>query len=82
MYASESKEFMRFLLCYLRDPQTEDETEFLENMFDALCSCMLLPENRAKFVEVCISIFLLMKRSGSSSNLVVRITIVFYVSST
>ncbi|GMH44993.1 hypothetical protein BSKO_12950 [Bryopsis sp. KO-2023] len=34
-----------------RDPQTDDESEFLSNQFDALCSCLLLPENRAKFVE-------------------------------
>lgn len=43
---------VRMLLC--RDPQTDDEMEYLENMFDALCSCMLLPENRAKVVEVIV----------------------------
>eukprot|EP00803_Ostreobium_quekettii_P001406 evm.model.scf_992.3 EVM.evm.TU.scf_992.3 scf_992:15874-19979(-) len=34
-----------------REPKTMDEGEFLENLFDALCSCLLLPENRVRFME-------------------------------
>ena len=31
-------------------PQDAEEQEYLENLFDALCSCLMLPENRAAFV--------------------------------
>lgn len=34
-----------------RDPETTEEEEYLENLFDVVASCLLLPENRAVFVE-------------------------------
>ncbi|PWN49452.1 hypothetical protein IE53DRAFT_388314 [Violaceomyces palustris] len=34
-----------------RDPIDADETEFMENIFDALCSCLSLDENKALFFE-------------------------------
>jgi hypothetical protein len=30
--------------------QDAEEEEYLENLFDALCCCIMLPENRAAFV--------------------------------
>ena len=34
-----------------REPQSEDEQEFVENIFDCLCSCLMLPENKTLFVK-------------------------------
>ena len=34
-----------------RDPATTEEEEFVENVFDVLASCLLLPENKTVFVE-------------------------------
>ncbi|WIA28620.1 hypothetical protein OEZ86_011157 [Tetradesmus obliquus] len=34
-----------------REPADAEEQEFVENLFDTLCSCLLLPANRAAFVE-------------------------------
>lgn len=29
-----------------KEPQDAEEQEFMENLFDTLCSCLLLPANR------------------------------------
>eukprot|EP00033_Pygsuia_biforma_P001728 GCRY01001935.1.p1 GENE.GCRY01001935.1~~GCRY01001935.1.p1 ORF type:complete len:512 (-),score=149.70 GCRY01001935.1:438-1973(-) len=34
-----------------RDPQSEEELEMLENVFDVLCSCLMLQSNQKLFVE-------------------------------
>lgn len=34
-----------------RDPETTEEEELVENLFDVVASCLLLPENRAVFVD-------------------------------
>ncbi|KAG8754289.1 hypothetical protein FRC14_005217 [Serendipita sp. 396] len=34
-----------------KDPETADEEEFMENLFDALCSALQEPENKAQFNE-------------------------------
>ncbi|KAH9813372.1 Catenin-beta-like protein [Melampsora americana] len=34
-----------------RDPKDADEVEFMENVFDTLCSVLLEPENKVKFLE-------------------------------
>lgn len=35
-----------------KDPSTDaDETEFMENIFDALCAALTLPENKRRFYE-------------------------------
>ncbi|EFN51521.1 hypothetical protein CHLNCDRAFT_27908, partial [Chlorella variabilis] len=34
-----------------RDPETTEEEEFVENLFNIVASCLLLPENKAVFVE-------------------------------
>ncbi|KAG0151505.1 hypothetical protein CROQUDRAFT_502628 [Cronartium quercuum f. sp. fusiforme G11] len=34
-----------------RDPRDADEIEFMENVFDTLCSVLLEPEHKAKFLE-------------------------------
>ena len=33
------------------DPATGDESEYMENLFNTLCSCLMLPTNRAKFLK-------------------------------
>eukprot|EP00929_Paragymnodinium_shiwhaense_P118708 TRINITY_DN90629_c0_g1_i1.p1 TRINITY_DN90629_c0_g1~~TRINITY_DN90629_c0_g1_i1.p1 ORF type:complete len:667 (-),score=192.20 TRINITY_DN90629_c0_g1_i1:42-1952(-) len=35
-----------------RDPEDSEESEFAQNMFDCLCSLMLLPQHQIKFGEV------------------------------
>jgi hypothetical protein len=35
-----------------RDASCPEEKECIENLFDALCSCLLLPENQARFRQV------------------------------
>jgi len=32
-----------------KDPTTTEEEECLENLFDTLCNCMLVPENQTRF---------------------------------
>ncbi|KIY93572.1 Beta-catenin-like protein 1 [Monoraphidium neglectum] len=51
-----------------RDPQDAEEQEYLENLFDALCSCLMLPENRIAFVaaEGVELMFLLLKAKKAS----------------
>ena len=34
-----------------RDPVDEDETEFLENVFDSLCLCLSEPSGKKKFLD-------------------------------
>jgi beta-catenin-like protein 1 len=34
-----------------RDPQISDEEEYLENLFDVLCSTLMLPDNKAAFLK-------------------------------
>ena len=34
-----------------RDPQTAEEEELVENLFDATCSALMLPDNKALFVQ-------------------------------
>lgn len=34
-----------------RDPKDADEIEFMENVFDSLCSVLLVPEHKVKFLE-------------------------------
>jgi beta-catenin-like protein 1 len=34
-----------------RPASTEDETEYVENLFDALCSTLMTPSNKMLFVE-------------------------------
>lgn len=34
-----------------RDPATAEEEELVENLFDATCSALMLPENRTLFVQ-------------------------------
>lgn len=33
------------------DPSTPDEAEYMENLFNTLCSCLMLPSNRVKFLK-------------------------------
>ena len=33
------------------DPGTAEEVEFMENLFNALCSSLMLPANRARFLK-------------------------------
>lgn len=33
------------------DPSSEEEKEFMENLFNSLCACLLLKENRAHFLK-------------------------------
>ena len=33
------------------DPGTSEEQELIENLFDATCSCLMLPENKTVFVQ-------------------------------
>uniref|UniRef100_A0A1I7W6I2 Beta-catenin-like protein 1 n=1 Tax=Heterorhabditis bacteriophora TaxID=37862 RepID=A0A1I7W6I2_HETBA len=43
---------LRALAAYKRhDPNSLDEREHMENLFDALCASLMLPTNRAKFLE-------------------------------
>jgi len=40
------------LLCLsCSDPETTEEEELVENLFDVLASCLLLEDNKAVFVE-------------------------------
>lgn len=34
-----------------KDPTTGEETEFMENVFDALCSALTEPENKKLFLD-------------------------------
>ena len=34
-----------------RDPKASDEEEYLENLFDVLCSCLMQPFSRTAFFE-------------------------------
>eukprot|EP00775_Hariotina_reticulata_P010490 gene10490-10649_t len=34
-----------------KEPADAEEQEFMENVFDTLCSCLMLPANRSAFVE-------------------------------
>lgn len=38
-------------LFHCRDPETTEEEELVENLFDVLASCLLLEDNKAVFVE-------------------------------
>ncbi|GBF90342.1 hypothetical protein Rsub_02448 [Raphidocelis subcapitata] len=51
-----------------RDPQDAEEEEYLENVFDALCCCIMLPDNRAAFVaaEGIELMYLLLKAKRAS----------------
>ncbi|KAJ1346628.1 hypothetical protein KIN20_001493 [Parelaphostrongylus tenuis] len=56
MYASEKVDgidmLLRALAAYKRhDPETLDEREHMENLFDALCAALMLPANREKFLD-------------------------------
>lgn len=33
------------------NPATPEEQEMMENLFDALCSCLMLPANRDRFLR-------------------------------
>ena len=33
------------------DPGSPDETEYMENLFNCLCSCLMLSANRTKFLK-------------------------------
>lgn len=33
------------------NPSTAEEQEMMENLFDALCSCLMLPSNRDRFLR-------------------------------
>ena len=33
------------------NPSTAEEQEMMENLFDALCSCLMLPANRERFLR-------------------------------
>lgn len=33
------------------NPSTAEEQEMMENLFDALCSCLMLPANRERFLK-------------------------------
>ena len=37
--------------CDRRDPKASDEEEYLENLFDVLCSCLMQPFSRTAFFE-------------------------------
>ncbi len=37
--------------CDCRDPKASDEEEYLENLFDVLCSCLMQPFSRTAFFE-------------------------------
>ena len=34
-----------------RDPKASDEEEYLENLFDVLCTCLMQPVTRTAFFE-------------------------------
>lgn len=34
-----------------RDPKTSEEEEYLENLFDTLCTCLMQPKTRTLFFE-------------------------------
>ncbi|EKX52315.1 hypothetical protein GUITHDRAFT_65479 [Guillardia theta CCMP2712] len=34
-----------------KDPKDSDESEMIQNLFDSICSCVMVPENLAAFVE-------------------------------
>jgi beta-catenin-like protein 1 len=34
-----------------RDPKTSDEEEYLENLFDTLCTCLMQPSTRTLFFQ-------------------------------
>ncbi|KAK6731304.1 hypothetical protein RB195_007649 [Necator americanus] len=43
---------LRALAAYKRhDPESMDEREHMENLFDALCAALMLPANRGKFLD-------------------------------
>ncbi|EPB67614.1 hypothetical protein ANCCEY_13298 [Ancylostoma ceylanicum] len=43
---------LRALAAYKRhDPESLDEREHMENLFDALCAALMLPANRGKFLD-------------------------------
>lgn len=46
--------FFRILLQHFRrhDPSNSEEFEMMENLFDVLCSALLLPANRDRFLKV------------------------------
>ena len=33
------------------DPVNKEEIEMMENLFNCLCSCLMTPQNRAKFLK-------------------------------
>jgi hypothetical protein len=33
-----------------RDPHSEEEAEYLNNLFNAMCACLMTPEGRSLFV--------------------------------
>ena len=33
------------------DPSSPEEQELMENLFNILCSCLLLPDNRERFLK-------------------------------
>lgn len=40
------------IACYKKhSPSSAEESEYMENLFDILCSCLLLASNRIKFLE-------------------------------
>ena len=39
------------LFMHRRDPKASDEEEYLENLFDVLCSCLMQPFSRTAFFE-------------------------------
>ena len=50
------------------NPSTAEEQEMMENLFDALCSCLMLPANRDRFLRgEGLQLMNLMLRWGCSS---------------
>ena len=37
--------------CDCRDPKASDEEEYLENLFDVLCICLMQPQTRSMFYK-------------------------------
>ncbi|ETN75338.1 Eukaryotic hypothetical protein [Necator americanus] len=57
---------LRALAAYKRhDPESMDEREHMENLFDALCAALMLPANRGKFLDGLRTLFPLYMRTPS-----------------
>ena len=45
------KEYCIFQSYKRNDPSNKEELEYMENLFDSMCSCLMRNENRANFLR-------------------------------